>query len=537
MWRMKDKTLSGVEAEKIQKNYPTYIVLLIALGAMTFFGVCDPTGRQGGPSGSAATVAGEVISRSEFNRAYRSAYDRYQRQFSEAFDPAALRLAHTVMKELVDDRAMYLKAVDLGLRASDDEIIKLLVEADQFKDEKSGKFDEESFKRFLDSQGYTEASFMEEIRRSVTLQKFQRFVRESVYVSAKAAEIDYKLAETKLNLEYLKFDPQKIEVTVGPEDIDKLLADEAGKKKIKDYYDSNTKEFKQPEQAKARHVLVSFKGARNATAEAAKREKDDARKRAQEIEARVKAPDADFAAIAKETTDEAAGKASGGDLGWFAREAMVKEFSEAAFAQQPGTISGIVESPFGFHIIKLEDKKAAKDVSLEAAQRQIAETILKKEKRPTLAKEQADKTLAALKEGKDVGAQLAEYKVTWTETGEIAANASYIPGVGSSKEITSALSGLTKAGQLSAAPVDVRGNLYVLRLKARKDPDMSKLDKDKRRELSQTASFSEGFAMYRSVEKQVTDELESKKRVWMNPEYLALDAPREKAKDDSKPSS
>ena len=414
---------------------------------------------------------------------------------------------------------------------------ELLIQADYFKDETTGKFNGEGFKRFLDNQGYTEATFQEEIRRSITLQKFQRFVRESVYVSERAAEIDYRLAETKLNVEYLKFDPQNIPVIVTKPDIDKLLADEAGKKRVKDYFDANAKEFNQAEQVKARHILISFKGARNATAEAAKREKDSARELAVTIEARVKAPGADFVAIAKETTDEAAGKTSGGDLGWFAREAMVKEFSDVAFTQQPGTISGIVESPFGFHIIKLEEKKEAKSIAFETAQTQIAEQILQKEKRPAVAKEQANKILAELKEGKDVSAQLTEFKLIWAETGDVAANASYIPGIGSSKEVIDALTGLSKVGQISAAPVDVRGNLYILRLKSRQQPDMSKLDKEKRRELAQTAAFSEGFAIYRALEKQVTESLESGKKVWMNPEYLALDNPRENSKDGAKPSS
>lgn len=540
MWRMKDKSLSGLEVDKLRKNYTTYFVLLLALGAMTFFGVCDPTSQRGGAGavrGSAATVDGEVITRSEFNRAYRAAYERYQRQFSESFDPSALQLAQSVMKELVDDRAMYLKAVELGLRASDDEIVKLLAQAEQFKNEQTGQFDTEGFQRFLDNQGYTEATFLEEIRRSVTVQKFQRFVRDSVYVSERAAELDYKLSETKLNVEFLKFDPQAMQVNVSNTEVDKLLADEAGKKKAKEYYDANTKEFNQTEQVKARHILISYKGARNATAEAAKRDKDAARQLAVSIEARVKAPDADFLAIAKETTDEAAGKTSGGDLGWFGREAMVKEFSDAAFTQQPGTISGLVESPFGFHIIKVEDKKEAKSVAFEAAQAQIAEKILQKEKRPAVAKEQADKILSELKEGKDVASQLAELKLTWADTGDVAVNASYVPGIGSSKEIINALGALNKVGQLSPTPVDVRGNLYILRLKSRQEADLSKLDKDKRRELAQTAAFSEGFAIYRALEKNVTESLEANKKVWMNPEYLALDTPREKPKDNSKPSS
>lgn len=538
MWRMKDKTLSSVDASKIKKNYPTYIVLILALGAMTFFGVCDPTGQQTGPSGSAASVDGDVITRAEFSRAYRTMYERYQRQFSEAFDPSALRLAQTVLKELADDRAMYLKAVDLGIRASDDEVVKLLSEIEQFRDEATGKFSEEIFKRFLSSQGYTEASFLEEVRRSVTLQNFQRFVRETTYVSTRAAELDYRLNETKFNYEYLKFDPQKTEVKIEPSEVEKFLADEAGKKKVKDYFDSNTKEFNQAEQVKARHILIAFEGARNAAADAAKRSKDEAQKLAVAAENRVKAAGADFSAIAKELTDEAAGKTSGGDLGWFAREAMVKEFSDAAFALEKGSISTVVESPFGFHVILVEDKKAAINTPFEAAQTEIAETILKKEKRPVVAKEQADKTLAALKTNQEEFTRLfGEYQLSWAETGDVAANTTYLPGIGSTREIATTLVQLNKLGQLPDAPVDVRGNFYIIRLKTRQDADLSKLDPAKRRELAQTASFTEGAAAYRALEKNVTDELQSSKKVWFNPEYLELDSAREQSKDSSQPSS
>lgn len=538
MWRMKDKTLSGVDTTKIKKNYPTYFVLILALGAMTFFGVCDPTGQRSGPSGSAATVDGDVITRAEFSRAYRATYERYQRQFADAFDPAALRLAQSVLKELVDDRAMYLKAVDLGLKASEDEVVNLLSEIEQFRDESTGKFSPEVFERFLSSQGYTEASFLEEVRRGVTLQNFQRFVRETAYVSTRAAELDYQLSETKFNYEYLKFDPQKIDVKTEQADIDKFVNDEAGKKKIKEYYDANSKEFNQAEQIKARHILIAFEGARNAAAEAAKRSKDDARKLAIDAENRVKASGADFSAIAKELTDEVAGKTSGGDLGWFAREAMVKEFSDAAFALEKGAISTIVESPFGFHVIFVEDKKPAKSVTLEAAQAQIAETILKKEKRPAVAREQAEKTLAALKSNQEEFTKLfGEYKLAWAETGDVAASASYLPGIGSTRDIANVLVGLNKLGQLPAEPLDVRGNFYIIRLKSRQDADLSKLDAAKRRELTQTASFTEGVAAYRALEKAVTEEFESGKKVWINPEYLALDTPSEKPENSSKPSS
>src|SRR6185437_6486926 len=97
------------------------------------------------------------------------------------------------------------------------------------------------------------------------------------------------------------------------------------------------------------------------------RTKDAAKKRAEEILAKVKAPGADFAALAKQYTDEPQGKTSGGDLGFFTRETMDKHFSDAAFALAPGAVSGVVETPFGFHIIKVEQKKPAISTKLADA--------------------------------------------------------------------------------------------------------------------------------------------------------------------------
>lgn len=528
MFRMKNKSMSGLDKVKLQRNYLTYTVLLLTLGAMTFFGVCSPGQQVLGPRGSAATVASEVITRNEFDRAYRSAYDRYSKMYADSFDPATLQLAKTVMKQLVDERLLYLKATDLGLRASDQEVFSLLRNEDIFKDE-SGKFSDAQLSRFLEGNGYTESSFTEEVRRNVTVQKLRRFVSETSYVSNKQAEIDFRLAETKLDIEYLKFDPQKVVVKVEAAEIDKYLADEKNKAKVKEYFEANSKEFNTAEQVKGRHVLVSFKGARNATADAGKRTKEEAKKRAEEILAKVKAAGADFTAIAKEMTDEAAGKTSGGDLGWFTRETMVKEFSDAAFVMNTGDISGIVESPFGFHVIKVEDKKAAVSKTLADVERSIAETTLTKEKRPELAKQQAEKVLTDLKAGNADDSMKAN-GVAWAATGEISADTAYLPGIGSSQEVNDAVAGLSKVGELYPSIVDVRGNLYVLRLKSRKDADLSKLDDTKRKQLTSTASYTEGSSLFTAYEKLFRQEMEKKETIRMNAEYLAIDQRTKKEK-------
>ncbi len=99
---------------------------------------------------------------------------------------------------------------------------------------------------------------------------------------------------------------------------------------------------------RASHILIAYQGARRSQAT---RSKDDAKKLAEQLAARAKGG-ADFADLAKQFSDDAVAKARGGDLGTFGRDNMVKPFADAAFGLKPGEISGVVETPFGFHIIK-----------------------------------------------------------------------------------------------------------------------------------------------------------------------------------------
>ncbi len=523
MLKWKDKLLGSGET-KLRKNFWTYVVLLSSLGAMAFFGVCDPTKSRnsGSLTGPAAKVGGEAISRVDFQRAYERAYKQYQRMYQDQFDPSAMQLAKGVLEELAQSRVLYLKAIELGFKATDDEVLKLLVREDVFKGE-DGKFSDEAFSNFLKSNGYTESQFLEEVRRSVTTQKLQRFVISSAYVADQELELNYKISESKVNLQFLKFDPQAVKVTVASEDISKFLAEDKNKIRVKEYFDSNQKEFNTPEKVKARHILISFNGARSASAEASKRSKGDGKKLAESVLAEVKVPGAKFEDIAKKRTDEGNGKTTGGDLGWFESAMMDPAFSKAAFALKPGEVSGVVESAFGFHVIKVEDHKPEVKVTLEQAERQIAETLLAKEQRPEIAKAQALEVARALTANQPVEPLLAKYGVSWAETGDMGLDSRYASGIGTSKDLKDTLVKLTSVGQVLPEPLEVRGIPFVIKLKSRTEADLTKLTVEKREELRDQAKYSQGSALFADFEKGFKAETEKKNSIWLNPSYLALD--------------
>ncbi|MBK5101874.1 MAG: peptidyl-prolyl cis-trans isomerase [Desulfobacteraceae bacterium] len=117
----------------------------------------------------------------------------------------------------------------------------------------------------------------------------------------------------------------------------------------KSYYDSHLDSFKQPEEVKASHILIKI------DSQAKESQKTEARKKLEEVQKKLNKGD-DFAALAKEFS-QGPSSAKGGDLGYFRRGQMVKPFEEAAFALRPGEVSDIVETRFGYHLIKIFDKR------------------------------------------------------------------------------------------------------------------------------------------------------------------------------------
>lgn len=522
MFRMKNKTFDKGNPQKMVNNASTYFILLLSLGAMTFFGVCTPQGRFGGLSGVAGKVDGEEITNAEFSRAYEAFSQRLRQQYGESYDPAALQVAGSVLNQLVEARILFLKAKDLGVLTSEDEVIRLLNEASAFRD-KDGKFSAEQFNNYLRYNRYSEASFLEEMKRNLTVQKLREFITQSSFVSSKEAQLEYKMRETKFNVEYLKIDPSKIKVSISEDEIAKFLAASDAMDKIKIYYETHKDEYVKDEEVKASHILIAYDGARNASAQSKGRSKDDARKLSEQILKEVKAEGADFTKIAKEKTDEPAGKTSGGDLGYFKREDMIKAFSDAAFALQPGQLSDIVETEFGFHIIKVVDRKEKQETSVEAATSDIARKLIERDRGPDASKKLADDLFEALKKGSDIESKLKEHNLAWTKTGMFAANSSYITGLGSAQEIKDAIYSLKEEGKMYDQVLKSGKSFFIIKLVKREQAPMDKFDDEKRRQLAQTAAFTEGYEYFNQFEKSAKKEFEESKSIYLNPNYLALD--------------
>ncbi|MFD0937321.1 peptidylprolyl isomerase, partial [Methylobacterium trifolii] len=157
---------------------------------------------------------------------------------------------------------------------------------------------------------------------------------------------------------------------------DKLLLDEYLEREAKkaatpeaarEVYEQTAKIMKPEEEAHARHILV------------------DNEAEAKKIAGRIKGGE-DFAKVAAETSKDPGSKAEGGDLGWFSKERMVKEFADAAFKMQPGQVSDPIKTQFGWHVIKLEEKRTKPTPTFEELKEQIDQHLIRKAQQDLILK-------------------------------------------------------------------------------------------------------------------------------------------------------
>ncbi len=160
-------------------------------------------------------------------------------------------------------------------------------------------------------------------------------------------------------------------------------------KEAKAYYDKNPDLFKSPEQIKARHILIQV------PKEAPEEEKKKLKEKADDVLKKVKAGE-DFAKLAADFSDDTGTKSKGGELGFFSKGSMVPAFEQAAFALKPGEVSEVVETDFGFHVIKVDEKKEAVSEPFETIKEKVTKQVLR-EKQETKVTEFVEQALKKAK--------------------------------------------------------------------------------------------------------------------------------------------
>ena len=326
------------------------ITTAITSAVLLFFTYSCSQGQQSGDSGSgeapspeataavdaAATVNGQAIPMSELRTAVQNVVMQngmnagHLDAFMDQFGPR-------ILDQLIDGELLYQASKKEGKTASQEDIDTAFADL-------AGRYGSpEEFETEMQNRGFTESTLKESIRKQMSIQKF---IQETIVPQADVPE-----------------------------------------QAVREAYDQNPQNFTSQEEIRASHILIN-------SAEADPQEKkDEALKKATEIAALAKSEGADFAALAREHSQGPSGP-SGGDLGFFARGRMVKPFEEAAFSMKVGDISDPVLTKFGYHVIKVTDRKEGSTVSFDEVKEQLEQDLTNR-----MINELVGQKLSQLREG------------------------------------------------------------------------------------------------------------------------------------------
>jgi peptidyl-prolyl cis-trans isomerase D len=380
------------------------LLFILIVPSFVFFGI-DGYSRFKDQGDAVAVVDGQNIRQGEWDAAHKLEIERVRGSMPN-IDPKLLdtpEAKYATLERLVRDRVIETAASKLKLTASDQRLARALQEEPTVAAlrKPDGSFDIDRYKQLVGAQGMSPEMFEARVRTDISARQVLAgigasglttpavadtslnafFERREVQVArfntadfaAKVTATESQLeqyykdnpaffqAPEQANIEYIVLDIEAVRKTITPN------ADE-----VKTYFDQNAERLAGKEERRASHILI----ASPKTAPAA--ERDQAKAKAENLLAQVqKAPDS-FADVAKKNSQDPGSAPNGGDLDFFGKGAMTKPFEDAAFALKKGDISPVVETEFGYHIIRLTDIKSPKQKTFEEMRPEI-EADLKKQ--------------------------------------------------------------------------------------------------------------------------------------------------------------
>ena len=417
-------------------------------------------GFQGGfsPEGSGTEVvrAGEFsFDARDFERVRRNLEQHYREALGAQFDPEAARgfLVESAGSTLLRSALLAWQGERMGLTTSDDEIREYLRDSG-FADA-SGRLDRDRVTEVAEREFGSVRHFQDRLRTDLLADKTARLIHQTAAVSDAEVRdaVRYQLEEVRIAA--VKLDGRKPGPDlVVPEDAAQALL-QKDPERVRRAYEARKSEFDRREQVRVRHVLAQFTPGDEAA-------KQSARARIDALRARIEAGE-DFAAVAKEASDDLATKESGGDLGVVTRGSVVKPLEDAAFAQAPGALGEVIESPQGWHVLRVEEHQPARVVPFEEAQAQVAAELAREDAAAAVARVRADALAEAVRGGKSLvdAARDAGLEILRLDPMRRRADG-YVPQIGPAPELVAAAFTLAESAPSDPTVHGAGENVWVL---------------------------------------------------------------------------
>lgn len=486
------------------RRHKAWLKWSLALVVLTFvvFYIPDflttPTGAS--PNETLADVEGEPITVGAFTRRYNAQVQAYRNAYGAQMNDQLLKqlgIDRQILQQLIDEEAMVAESRKQGITVSDVEIRERILALPGFQE--NGKFiGEQRYRQLLQVQNppLSTSEFETSLRRALQIEKLRSALTGWMSVSDADVIAEFRKRNEKVKLDVVPVtaDAFKSQVTVNDAELvpyfekskDKYRIGEKRKVKyallnvdqvratiqvpepdIAAFYQQNLTQYQTPAQVRASHILLKLDGKDEKTVQAL----------AEDVLKKVKAPNADFAALAKQYSEDDSNNMNGGDLDYFGRGRMVAEFEQAAFGMKAGEISGLVKTAFGIHIIKVVDNKPESTRALAEVRTEL-EDQLKWQKAQAEAERVAKSLEAVAKTPADLDRLAKERTLTVVETGLIGSDEP-IQGVGAQPEISGRVFSM-KEGEVTPAMRVATGWLFAT-VTGRQDAYLPKLDEVKAR--------------------------------------------------------
>jgi len=467
-----------------------FLIGIIAVVFVFYFGYSFTTDQ----ALKIAYVNGEVISGPEYEKAYRDMISAYQARYKDMWNENMIKmldLRTRALKTLIDQRLMTQAAKRLGIDVTESECQKAIMSYPAFQ--VNGHFDMGRYQALLSHNHMKPEDFEASITQELLDRKLQQFLFAFLGVTEQEVLEHYTFINEKIKIAFVQFKPEDFRKSVKLDETalksyfeghmeryrvpKKIQAayieiDPAAFKKdaritekeIRSFYEYNSGAYNRPGQVKARHILFEL------GKDASKETEEKVRKTAEAVLAKVRKGE-DFARLAA-AHSSCPSKSKGGDLGYFEKGQMEPAFEEVAFTLKKGEISDLVRTPFGYHIIKVEDINEARTQPLEEVRDQIVDALTL-----NAATELAHEKGLSIVDQMPYDIELHVYAQQHgleTKKSDFFSKADPVPGIDGSEKITETLFVLGK--NETTELIELGGKFYIFQVVESRESYLPKLE-------------------------------------------------------------
>jgi peptidyl-prolyl cis-trans isomerase D len=474
---------------RTRKLFIQIVLGFVILVFIAFYAGDFAMGRND-PSRDAAAVGKERVSLVEYNNMLQMIEEQQKRFFQQGETTPQMTdfFRQQAVQTLVDRKLLLIEAKKAGLKASEDEVRRKILESPYFSADGNFVGMEQYRYRVQAIFHMNVPDFEKMIAEDILVSKLDDLLTAGILVSDQEIEDDYRKTNLTAKIDFVKFADETTEVPVTPEEArayydshkEEFATGELRKvqylwissssdknrvqipeQELRQYYDKNAERFSKPEQVHARHILLKIDG----------KNEEEVKKQAEDLVKQLRAG-ADFAALAQKYSDDPGSKARGGDLGFFSKGRMIPEFEKAAFSLKVNEISDPIKSQFGYHIIQVLEKQPAYKMDFAMVKDQIYRELAQP-KAIENAKDQATKIKEDITQNKKSLSDISKIQLVDLKTTDFFSKDQDLPGLSPSfRDETFNL----KKGEISD-PVQVFQDFAIIQLLDTKPSEIQPFEK------------------------------------------------------------